>query len=230
VFATGKGDAPGAAGIATIPWDGSSWGQPTVVVPSTNKMVSNLFPMHSHDGKWIAFSRGKGGHGDLTAQLFVMGAKNGTPVELVKANRVVSNQMTDGQHQNSQPTWAPAGDFQWVAFNSKREYGLVLPKGTQQIWVAAIDPAKLGGSEDPSFPAFRLQFQGLEEDNHRAYWTLDVRDTTPPPPPPPRPDAGMCVATGMKCDPVADTCCERGVRCDSQDDGVTYTCMPPLIP
>src|SRR4029453_8283473 len=105
-----------------------------------------------------------GGHGDLTAQLHVMGAKGGTPVELVRANRVVSNQRTDGQHQNSQPTWAPAGDFQWVAFNSKREYGVVLPKGTQQIWVAAIDPAKLAqGGGDPSFPAFRLQFRGRKE-------------------------------------------------------------------
>jgi hypothetical protein len=193
-------------------------------------MSSNLFPMHSHDGKWIAFARGKGGHGDVTAQLWLMGAKGGPPVELVNANRVVSNQKTEGLHQNSQPTWAPPGDFQWVAFNSKREYGLVLPKGTQQIWVAAVDPAKLGGTEDPSYPAFRLQFQGLEEDNHRAYWTLDVRDAPPPPPPAPRPDGGMCVATGMKCDPVADTCCVRGDRCDSQDDGMTYTCQSPLIP
>jgi hypothetical protein len=229
VFATGKGDAPGGASLATVPWDGSKWGQPAVLVPGADKTNSNLFPMHSHDGKWIAFSRGKGGHGDVTAQLWLIGAKGGTPVELLNANRVVSNQMTEGLHQNSQPTWAPPGDFQWVAFNSKREYGLVLPKGTQQIWVAAVDPAKLGGGMDPSYPAFRLQFQGLEEDNHRAYWTLDVRDAPPPPPPPPRPDGGMCVATGGKCDPIADTCCVRGEKCDSQDDGMTYTCQPPII-
>jgi hypothetical protein len=235
VFATGSGDAPSGASIATLSWDGSKWGAPAVLVAgAANKLGppglgSNLFPMHSPDGKWIAFSRGKGGHDDLTALLHVVGAKTGTPVELTAANRVVSNQMTDGLFQNSQPTWAPAGDYHWIAFNSQREYGLILPKGTQQIWVAAVDPAKLGGSEDPSFPAFRLQFQGLQEDNHRAYWTLDVRDAPTAPPPPPPPDGGMCIPTGMKCDPVTDTCCNTTDRCDSQDDGMTYNCRPPVI-
>src|SRR4030095_12784161 len=130
-----------------------------------------LFPMHSPDGKWIAFSRGKGGHGDLTSQLWIVPAKGGTPIELVNANRVVSNAVGDGLSENNQPTWAPAGDYNWIAFNSQREYGLVSPKGTQQIWVAAIDLAKAARGEDASYPAFRLQFQGLEEDNHRAFWT-----------------------------------------------------------
>ena len=151
------------------------------------------------------------------------------PTELTHSPAGATEQTTDGLTENNQPTWAPPGDYHWIAFNSQREYGFVLGKGTQQIWVAAVDPAKLGGGADPSYPAFRLQFQGLTEDNHRAYWTLDVRDT-PVTPPPPSPDAGMCVATSAKCDPVADTCCERGVHCDSQDDGMTYTCMPPLIP
>jgi hypothetical protein len=193
---------------------------------------TNLFPMHSPDGKWIAFSRGqKGGHGDLTYQLWTVPAGGGTPVELVNANRVVSNQMTDGAHENAQATWAPPGDYHWVAFNSVREYGVVLPKGTQQIWVAAIDPAKLAqGGVDPSFPAFRLQFQGLAEDNHRAYWTLDVRYPDPPPVTQPPPDAGACVADYKACDPTADRCCTSGSRCDSADDGTTYTCTPFVIP
>jgi hypothetical protein len=231
VFATGKNDAPGGASLATIPWMADKWGQPSIVVPG-DRNTSNIFPMHSPDGKWIAFSRGKGGHGDQTAQLFVVGAKGGTPVELTSANRVVSNQMTDGQHENYQPTWAPPGDYHWIAFNSQREYGLVLPKGTQQIWVAAVDPAKLGAGADPSYPAFRLQFQGLEEDNHRAFWTLDVRDgpRPPSPPKPPPPDGGVCIADNMVCDPTADTCCQRTSRCDSHDDGATYKCFPPYIP
>jgi hypothetical protein len=230
VFATGSGDAPSGAGLATIPWSGGKWGSPKVIVPGS-KSASNLFPMHSPDGKWIAFSRGKGGHDDLSAQLFLVGAAGGTQTELANANRVVSNQRTDGQFENSQPTWAPPGDYHWLAFNSQREYGLVAPKGTQQIWVAAVDPAKLGSGADPSYPAFRLQFQGLAEDNHRAFWTLDVRDPTHPPPPPAPlpPDGGACIATGATCDPTNDTCCERASRCDSPDDGVTYRCEPPVI-
>jgi hypothetical protein len=230
VFATGRGDAPGGAAIDTIAYlGGTTWGAVTTLVPAAG--ATNLFPMFSPDGDWIAYSRGSGGHGDNSAQLFLVGASGGNPVELLNANRVVSNQTTDGQHQNSQPTWAPPGDLYWIAFNSKREYGVVSPAGTQQIWVAAIDPARVGSGEDPSYPAFRLQFQGLDEDNHRAFWTEDVRDPTPTPDGGvPLPDAGQCIAAGHDCVPGADLCCDDGYVCDTQDDGATYTCVPPFVP
>ena len=236
VFATGKGDGPAGASLATMSWNGTAWGAPKTLVaamakPGEKTSPTNLFPMHSPQGDWIAFSRGeKGGHGDSSAQLWLVPSAGGTPVELIGANRVVSNATGDGRHQNDQPTWAPPGDLNWVAFNSKREYGVALDEGTQQIWVAAVDLSKIGQGIDPSYPAFRLQFQGLNEDNHRAYWTQDVRDQLPPPDAgvrPPTPDAGMCIATNAACDPVRDTCCgfSAGVRCDSLDNGATYTCF-----
>ena len=89
----------------------ASGAPPTTIVPFEPDRKTNLFPMHSPDGQWIAFSRGKGGHGDLTAQLWLVPAKGGTPVELVNGNRVVSNAMGDGLTENSQPTWAPPGDY-----------------------------------------------------------------------------------------------------------------------
>ena len=173
---TGNGDAPADADIALIPRVAGAWGAPEVLVPADG--ATNLFPCFSPDGGHLAYSRGSGGHTDLSSQLYAVAAEIGaTPIELVNANRVVSNQLGDGQHENSLPTWAPPGDFAWVAFNSGREYGVVKPQGTQQIWVAGIDPALLAaGIVDPSFPAFRLQFQGLDEDNHRAFWTLDITD------------------------------------------------------
>jgi len=229
-FAAGKGDAPGGAALATIAYASGTqtWGAVKTLVPAGT--LSNLFPQFSPDGTWIAYARGRGGHDDKTAQLWTIGRDGGTPVELVAANRVVSNRVGDGQHQNSQPTWAPPGDLYWVAFNSMREYGVVRPGGTQQIWVAAVDPAKLAtGGIDPSYPAFRLQFQGLDENNHRAYWTEDVRDQPPPPPPPPGPDAGTCVPDNQACIP-GDVCCTTGSVCDTNDSGQTYRCMPIADP
>jgi hypothetical protein len=198
--------------------------------------------MFSPTGEWIAFSQGKGGHGDNEAQLFVVPSNEPSPIELVRANRVTSNEMTDGQYQNSQPTWAPPGDYHWIAFNSKREYGVITEAGTQQIWVAAVDPSAIGTGEDPSFPAFRVPFQGLDENNHRAYWTLDVTEG----------EGGggaggsgaggsgqggdggsgtgcsEILGAGDPCEPVND-CCETGSLCDTTDDGATYECVPIII-
>ena len=175
-FATGSGDAPGNASIAiSAVQAGPTFGPPQVIVPAANG-DTNLFPAFSPSSDWIAFSRGSGGHGDDQAQLYVTHV-SGTPVvELVNANRIASNVLGDGQWQNSLPTWAPSGDLRWIAFNSKREYGVVLPQGTQQIWVTAIDITKALAGQDPSYPAFRLQFQGLAENNHRAFWTTDISD------------------------------------------------------
>jgi len=234
IFATGEGDSPGGSSLARVGTDGSAWGPAEVfLAPPADR--SNLFPMFSPGGEWIAFAQGKGGHGDVEAQLFVVPTDGEGPVELVRANRVVSNAMTDGQHQNSQPTWAPPGDYHWVAFNSKREYGVILDGGTQQIWVAAVEPDAIAGGDDPSWPAFRVPFQGLEENNHRAFWTLDVTEGTggggaggggaggngaggdgP--------GCAEILGLGETCDPVED-CCETSSYCDSTDDGVTYVCL-----
>jgi hypothetical protein len=228
VFATGNGDAPGGSSLAKIPFEKGAWGTPSVLLaPPSGK--TNLFPMFSFDGAWIAFSQGKGGHGDDTAQLMVIPASGGQPIECVNANRVTSNTVTDGQYQNSQPTWAPPGDLNWIAFNTKREYGVVSPEGTQQIWVAAIDVEKAKSGQDPSYPAFRVPFQGLAENNHRAFWTLDINDGTSGSGGAGGGDGGVptpcteIVNVGEACDPFAD-CCESGAYCDSFD-GKNYTCQ-----
>lgn len=221
-FATGSGDGPAGAGIAVISYQGGAWGTIRQLAPASGK--TNLFPSYSPDGEWVVYSRGsKGGHGDLTTQLTVIkadGSQGTSGVDLVKANRWVSNQVTLGQFENNQPTWAPPGDLYWVAFNSLRPYGVVYPSGgTQQIWVAAVDPTQLGSGQDPSFPAFRFSFQGLEENNHRAFWTLDVRVPdggvfieTPG-------DAGTCLALGQACSQTAGASCCAPTFCDDNPDG-----------
>lgn len=218
------GDSPAGANLSVIGYDAGAWGPVRVLVPAAGQ--SNLFPACSPGGDYVAYARGRGGHGDRTSQLWLATADGSAPpVELVTANRVVNSQLTTGQHENNMPTWAPPGDLYWVAFNTVRPYGLVLPLGgTQQIWVAAIDPAKLGqrltdgGMVDPSFPAFRFAFQGIAENNHRAFWTLDVREP---------PDAGLptCTGLGSLCSSTAQCCspmsCVAGAElmtCQSSSD------------
>jgi hypothetical protein len=229
VFATAAGDAPGNAALAVLPYNNPGWGTPKTLLAAAG--LSNLFPQFSPDGKWIAFSRGKGGHGDLTARLQVLAATGGTAVDLTRANDWISNRPSPTpvpQTENSQPTWAPPGDLLWVAFNSQREYGVVQKQGTQQIWVAAIEPSKLGTGKDPSYPAFRLQFQGLTENNHRAYWTLDVRQPTDGGVAPPMGDmARVCIAADQPCQPGLDYCCDAGFECDTTN-GTDFTCSMPV--
>jgi hypothetical protein len=225
VFATGQGDGPGGASLALVPWDGQGWGAPSILLaPPTGK--TNVFPMFDPVGDWVAFAQGaKAGHGESTLQLWVVNKNGQDAVEMINANRVTSNQMTTGQYQNSQPTWAPPGDYDWIAFNTKREYGVVLGEGTQQIWVAAVDKSKAANGQDPSYPAFRVPFQGLNENNHRAFWTLDIGQgggggmggSGPPP-------CTDILTLGEVCDPTQD-CCETNSYCDSIDQGETYTCI-----
>jgi hypothetical protein len=248
VFATGNGDAPLGSSLAKIAYRAGNWESPEIFLPAPTGL-SNLFPMFSPGADWIAFSQGKGGHGDLTAQLFITDAAGqSAPIELFQANHVTSNEVTDGQYQNSEPTWAPPGDYHWIAFNSKRPYGVIRHDGTQQIWVTAIDPARAAQGLDPSYPAFRVPFQGLDEDNHRSFWTRDITDGT---------DSGgvggggvgggvggggagaggggtgtggvQCadiLAVGQACDPLR-SCCETDSLCGNGGNGAGYTCQPP---
>ena len=140
----------------------------------------------------------------------------------------MNNQVTTGQFENNQPTWAPPGDLEWVAFNSLRPYGVVFPNGgTQQIWVAAIDRSRLDAGVDPSYPAFRFAFQRLEN-NHRAFWTRDVRVPQPSDGGDSEadagfPDAGMCLNVNDTCSQVSGAECCSGLVCDVGPDG-GYDC------
>lgn len=228
VYSNQGGDSPGNASLAVIARQDGGWGAiRTLVAPGAG--LTALFPSYSPDGLRVAYVRGRGGHGDKTFQLWLVGADGGENTELLAANRKVNNCIgigcdagyTNGQYENTMPTWAPTGDLDWVAFNSLRPYGVVFPAGgTQQIWVAAIDRSKLGqrlpdgGLVDPSYPAFRFAFQDLNENNHRAFWTLDVRVEL---------DAGTCVAQGQSCT-ANSTCCGAN-QCQALSE-LEYQCLP----
>ena len=193
------------------------------------------YPMFDPTSQWIAYmhATGKSDKNPL-AKLYVAKAQAGAPeFDLEKANTVVSDTVVPSGVANHMPTWAPqpvAGDVMWIAFASRRDYGLVLTPGSaigddkQQLWVAAIDPAKLGAG-DPSFPAFRLPFQLLSEDNHRPFWAEDALDI---------PDGGVPDAGGdAACKLLTEDCstgpCCEGTVCEPNADGTAYVCVvaPP---
>ncbi|MFT3841410.1 MAG: hypothetical protein QM723_30750 [Myxococcaceae bacterium] len=239
VFSNKGGDSPGGASLQFIPYQGDAgWGAVSTLVPSAGMMDTNLFPSFSPDGKAIAYGHGKGGHGDKTMQLWLIDSDGSKKVELINANRRVNQQLTNGQFENNQPTWAPQGDLDWVAFNTARPYGVVIPNGgVQQIWVAAIDRSRDGGAPDggydPSYPAFRFAFQDLTENNHRAFWVLDVRVDYPDGGLDAGiPDAGPCLMTDEMCSQTGGPDCCQPAVCDigqSDGGGMGTYCRPVLL-
>jgi len=262
VFSAGNVDRGGATSIGWLSVSGDSFSNvETVVAPTANLKYG--YPMFNPTSDWLVFVRGPKIEKDVADQLLVTPAQLGAPVqELVRANTLVNDTTVATGIENNMPTWAPsaAPDTQWVAFASLRDYGYVLRKGStygegrQQLWIAAIDTAKLG-SGDPSFPAFRVPFQELTEDCHRPFWAEDALkpppDAGPPPPdagPPPPMDAGpdivdasppmdagtpppdvtdapMCIGQGGDC--TSGRCCTP-LQCTPDSTGTTYTCQPPI--
>jgi hypothetical protein len=182
--------------IGTTITDGAvSFGSVETLQPAMTNVLYG-YPMFNPTSEYVAFVKGKAIEKELTDQIWLMKAATGnvTPLNLTRANTLVSDSKAPAAGiENNMPTWAPTPgpDVQWVAFASKRDYGFVLcsPTGTtkstcattskigsgkQQIWIAAVDVSKLGGSEDPSYPAFRVPFMDLTEDCHRPFWALDA--------------------------------------------------------
>jgi WD40-like Beta Propeller Repeat len=198
---------------------GDAWGAVRNLYGTGATTDTNQFPSFSWDSQWIAFARSaRDGQNDLTSDIWLVNRAGTSPRALTRANTVVNNGViTTPTVQDNMPTWAPTGspdDYAWVAFSSTRDYGAVL-SGTsrlgrhEQIWVAAVDLTR-AAAEDPSYPAFRLPCQDLDEDTHRPFWALDRVRTT-------------CTARGAAC--VVDTDCCAPLTCNG---GVCGTACAPL--
>jgi hypothetical protein len=120
-------------------------------------------------------------------------AKGTTPTVLDTFPRATPFQTTQG-----------AGKLFWFTVASLRQPGLRLKnyvasdesfpaQQQQQLWMFAVDPAKILAGQDGSYPAFFLPFQDPTTSNHIAQWTQQIVGATPappapaPPPPPPPP-------------------------------------------
>lgn len=176
--------------IAIIRSDGTGWSAPQVLVPR-EPGTNHYYPAISPNNSILVFNTSKCAKGDTgedcdfdmdpTSKMFSVGIGTdpGAPVELAAANAPGIEDGTTVKITNSFPRWSPfitqlseGRDLLWLTFTSKRAYGL--RKSKVLVWMTAVEPARIGTKQDPSYPAFVLPFQDIESNNHIAQWTQKV--------------------------------------------------------
>jgi len=171
--------------IIQLSWNGTAFGEPQTLVASDPNQ-NNYYPAYSPDGDYIVFNRNSPrtwerptapgeppkreedsttSYAHIAAELWLMTRSGENLTRLDAANG-------EGDLQNSYPKWGPLpdDDVLWLAFSSTRSYTIDPNGGTPQVWVSAIDPAKIMDGEDPSSSAFWLPAQTPDTDNHAAIW------------------------------------------------------------
>ena len=204
-----NGDLAPYGQVYVAPVDGERVGAPRLLVSRSTEMSGRAWTSHypsvSDDGRWVAFNRVRcdargndqgyavdrtgaaancsGYDNPGTRVMLVATAGSAAPIDLARLNG------TD-TWTNSWPRWAPdhgrfrGTELYWVAFSSKRPYGLRLPgdntgramNGPPQLWFAALT---LGEGDvltgDPSHAPIWMPRQNVDEStpsgNHVPQWT-----------------------------------------------------------
>ncbi|MEJ7597722.1 MAG: hypothetical protein WKG01_07430 [Kofleriaceae bacterium] len=157
---------------------GDTFGAATDVVPAAQQpaqFAAPSWPTFSPDSQWIAYgaginSRGAAGVTPYPGALFVVSKTGGATVRLDTA--------CGGALLCYLPNFSPydAGGYYWLVFYSFRDYGNALAgtKGTirRQMWITAIDKAKLAAGIDSSSVPYWLPDQDVQTNNMSAFWAL----------------------------------------------------------
>jgi len=202
---------------------GASLGTPVVVIPSNvtsgSNSVNSYNPTWSPDSTFMLFSQTICPTANAQSELCdsdieqnvsattwaVKPAAGAIPFHLDNAAKPG---VADGAGAAVLDTFPRATPFEtkqgtgklfWFTVASLRQPGLRLKnwdsgEAQQQLWMFAVDPAKILAGQDGSYTAFFLPFQDAKTSNHIAEWTQKIASANPPapvppPPPPPPPPA-----------------------------------------
>ena len=207
-----------------VPWNGSSFGTPSVLVPYNvdGRPLANFHPTFSIDDALVAFNRGPCSRSDgsgacpTTCPQVSCGVAGNTPpgaLELIAASAAAGTPPTElvraeaGDPRNWYPNFSPfhEGGYHWLAFFSLRDYGWRTSGGARQIWIAAVDDSPTAGV-DPSYAPFWLPGQSTTTQNDKAEWAKLP-----------------CVSQGQACQGDIDCC--SGYLCRASPGGGS-TCLP----
>lgn len=195
--ASGNNKEVDRCSIGRIPVSGTTFGALEIVVPG-GAGDNNYFPRFSPDGAWIAYVNATGKSKDQPAsRLMLVPAAGGTPIALDLATSRVGPADGVADTGSTMPTWAPStqAGVSWLVFSSIRDYGKVLiGDKADQLWIAGLDMNRAAAGLDPSFAAFWLPVQDIDERNHRAFWAVD--------------SAVECTGAIEQCDDGVDNDCD----------------------
>lgn len=203
VYASAKDVGNGFSGsvataLYTVPFgdgaDTGKGGQATAIAGADEPGIFHYYPSISPDGSFVVYNRadpagptcpssgGGGGpssgggattYDNCNAEVWMVPIGGGTAIRLDNAN-----QSTDPL-TNSWPTFGQiTGQYYWLAFSSRRDYGFLHTGNppTPQVYIAAVDPQKLMDGKDGSFAALWLPGQDINSGCHIARWSAPPRD------------------------------------------------------
>lgn len=229
----GGGDGPRGTRAATRivaaeVLEGDAFGAPTVLhegsalEASLEGGTTDSRPTFSPDSMHVVFAHGESsvsatdiGDDPPRAGLYLVSRSGGEPVRLDRGMG------REGPVDAFWPVFSPfvteEPDGQrlfWLAFYSRADYGNRLAgtadTGRRQLWVMAIDPARLAAGEDPSYPPYWLPGQDVLADDIAALWAPTA-----------------CRPRGDRCTTSSECCSGECAAADPSMPDV-LTCEPPV--